>query len=158
MKSSTKITKVIGTQAYINKDTKEVENFEVIQMEDRDFNFEKIWLAHILEAIDSIGNKKLRVVRYLLENRSKNNNIILGTIRSIAKDCGVGTQCVQTTIAALIESNFMTRIQQGAYQINPAIIFKGRSKSRMNILYQYRSNRSNKNTAKDKTDKPETII
>ena len=58
MKSSTKITKVIGTQAYINKDTKEVENFEVIQMEDRDFNFEKIWLAHILEAIDSIGNKK----------------------------------------------------------------------------------------------------
>jgi predicted transcriptional regulator of viral defense system len=84
----------------------------------------------------------MKVIRYLLQNRSKNNNIVFGTIREIAQKCEVGTQCVQQTLNALIKSNFMVRIQQGVYQINPDMIFKGKHNARLNILLQYRKNKN----------------
>jgi DNA-binding MarR family transcriptional regulator len=142
--TTNKFTKIVGTKTYINAETNELEELQMIKMEDRDFNFEKIWLAHILDSIDSIGNKKFQVVRYLLEKRSKNNNIIIGTIRDIAKKCNVCTQVVQRTISALLKADFMIRLQQGVYQINPDVIFRGRNNHRMNILIQYKKTKSEK--------------
>ena len=40
---------------------------------------------------------------------------------------------------SLIESNFLQQINQGAYRINPNIIFKGTRSGRLNVLYQYNS-------------------
>ena len=40
---------------------------------------------------------------------------------------------------ALIDSNFLKVVQNGVYQVNPDILFKGGKTDRMNILLEYRN-------------------
>ena len=50
----------------------------------------------------------------------------------------------------LLEANFLKRINQGAYQINPEIIFKGNKNTRLNLLTQY-NNLDNQENEKELT-------
>ena len=140
MKNNTvKKTKVIGKQAYVNQDTQEVVEMNVIDITNNtDANFHKIWLGHILSALDAIGGAKMKVLNYLLDNMNR-ENIVLATQRKMARDLKVSIQTVSKTINALKEANILTQPQQGAYRINPNVIFKGYNSSRMNVLYQYHS-------------------
>ena len=55
---TTRKSKVIGTQEYIDKNTGQVVRMEVVSIEDQDFNFMKIFLMNLLNQIDQVGNKK----------------------------------------------------------------------------------------------------
>jgi len=126
----------VGTAEYINKETGEVETFSVISEKDVDFNFQKIWLGHLLESLDVIGNKKIKVLNYLL--RIKNtDNIVIGTQRAIAKGAGVSLPVVNETIKALVRIDALKQQQQGVLMLNPDIMFKGGNGKRMNILLRY---------------------
>ena len=48
MANTTKKVKVIGIRKYINQDSGEIEDFQVVNIEEIDFNFHKIWLNHII--------------------------------------------------------------------------------------------------------------
>lgn len=140
--SSTKTSKKVKIQGgvkYVNQATGEVEDFQVIQMEDRDFNFHKLWLGHIVSSLDMIGNEKIKVLTYMLETANR-DNVILGTQRSIAKEVGVSVPTVNATIKSLVSSNLIKMKQQGVYVLNPDVIFKGTRNNRMNVLLQYSSN------------------
>ena len=56
--STSKRVKVIGHEQWKNPHTGEVEDFQVVRTEDRDFNFHKVWLQSIINSIDLIGNQK----------------------------------------------------------------------------------------------------
>ncbi|WP_281042439.1 replication/maintenance protein RepL [Selenomonas infelix] len=43
-----KKVKVVGTETYIKQDTGELREMQVIDIEERDANFHKLWLGHIL--------------------------------------------------------------------------------------------------------------
>ena len=133
---TTKKVKVQGQQKYVNQATGEVEDFQVISMEDRDFNFHKLWLGHIIMSLDLIGNEKIKVLTYLLESANR-DNIILGTQRGIAQAVGVSVPTVNATLKALTESNLLKKNQSGVYILNPDVIFKGTHLSRLNVLLQY---------------------
>lgn len=133
--TSTKLTKV-GKIDYINSETGELETFNVIEERDQDFNFQKIWLAHLLESLDIIGNKKIKVLNYLLKNKDSENRII-ATQRAIAKNAEVSLPVVNETIKALIAINAVKQIQQGVLMLNPEIVFQGQHQKRMNILLKY---------------------
>ena len=133
--TNSKITK-IGTTEYINKDTGEIETFNVIEEHDQDFNFEKIWLGHLLESLSVLGNAKIKVLNYLLANKNSDNQII-GTQRVIAKGVGVSLPVVNETIQRLVEANAIKKVSSGVLMLNPEIIFKGKHKKRMNILLKY---------------------
>lgn len=135
-KTTTKKTKVIGNESYINSSTGEIVDMQVIEVEDRDFNFHKIWLGHVIQALDLVGNKKIKVITHILDNLTR-DNIYLGTQRQIAERAGVSVKTVNVTIKSLIESNFLKIETQGAYRINPDVIFSGRMDRRLNILYKY---------------------
>lgn len=135
-KQTTKKVKVIGTQEYINKETGELVPMDVISIEERDFNFHKLWLSHIINSLDLIGNKKVKLAFWIIENLNKENQLTM-TYRQIAEQSGISYQTVVNTITSLIESNFLVRINQGVYQVNPDVIFKGTRNGRMNVLYQY---------------------
>lgn len=135
-KAKTKKQLTIGKQEYVNTNTGQVETFNVITERDSDFNFEKIWLSHLLEALDMIGNKKIHVLNYLLKNRDTKNQVI-ATQRKIAKDLGIALKTVQSTMKTLQSSNAIKQVQQGVYMLNPDIVFKGGNKKRMNILLKY---------------------
>lgn len=127
---------IVGKAQYINKVTGELETFDVIEEKDVDFNFQKIWLGHLLEGLDIIGNKKIKVLNYLLKTKN-NENIVIGTQRSIAENAGVSVPVVNETIQALREINAIKRISNGVLMLNPEIVFKGGNSKRMNILLKY---------------------
>lgn len=146
--TTSKKVKVQGSTKYINQETGEVENFEVIQVEDRDFNFHKLWLGHVITSLDLIGNEKIKVLTYLLETANR-DNVIIGSQRAMAERIGVSVPTVNVTLKSLIESNLIRMVQQGVYVINPEVIFKGTRNNRMNVLLQY--------TSTGKTDKLEQV-
>ena len=68
MRTTTKKVKVIGREQWMNPYTREMEDFEVVSVEDRDFNFHKVWLESIINSMDLLGNQKTRLA--FLDNRS----------------------------------------------------------------------------------------
>lgn len=140
--TNTKKVKVIGHQQYINTETQEVENFEVINIEDRDFNFHKIWLQHIISSFDLIGNQKIKLAFWIIDHLDRENKLTM-TYRQIAEKSGISLDTVRRTMQCLLDTDFLERINQGAYRVNPNMIFKGSRNNRLNVLYQYNDIKNN---------------
>ncbi|MEY4518088.1 MAG: hypothetical protein RLZZ499_687 [Cyanobacteriota bacterium] len=134
--STTRKGKIAGVASYTNDATGISQEFNVLSVEDCDANFQKIWLSHILMAIDEIGNSKMKVLNYLLKNRYPGNNTLNKTVREIVKETGTSLQTVNLTLKALEEHNIIKR-KTGVIILNPDVIFQGRHKHRMNILIEY---------------------
>lgn len=141
--------KVIGTETYINQQTGELIEMEVIEKEERDYNFHKLWLGHIVQALDIIGNKKIKVVNHIL-SKTDSQNLFIGTQREIAKDLNVSITTVNETLKALQESDFLIQVQQGVYRVNPNVIYKGSRGGRMNVLIKYIDEKAKQGDANDK--------
>jgi len=131
-----KKVKVIGTETYIKQDTGELSEMQVISIEERDFNFHKVWLEHIIHSMDLIGNQKTRLAFWIIENLDRENQLVM-TQRKIAEKTGISLETVRQTMKALMESDFIVKINSGAYRINPEKIFKGGKSDRMNVLLKY---------------------
>jgi len=134
--TTTKKQVVIGKQEYLNHQTGEVEQFNVINTYDTDFNFEKIWLSHILESLEVIGNQKIKVLNWLLNNKNSDNQII-ATQRIISEKSGVSYPVVNQTIKSLMDCKAIKSQQKGVYMLNPDFMFKGHNKKRMNLLLRF---------------------
>ena len=137
MATTHKKVKVIGTETYIKQDTGELAEMQVVKIEERDANFHKLWLGHILQSIDLIGNQKTKLAFWILDNLNSENQLIM-TQRKIAEKSGISYQTVSLTLKALTESNFLIKINSGAYRVNPDVLFKGGKSDRLNVLLQYR--------------------
>lgn len=135
-KTTRKKVKIIGTETYIRQSDGTIEDMQVISIEERDFNFHKIWLEHILSSIDIIGNQKTKLAFWIMNNLDKENRLIM-TQRTIAEKTGMSTKTVTETLKALISSNFLQKVQSGVYRVNPDIVFKGGKNDRINVLLQY---------------------
>lgn len=135
-KQTTKKVKIIGTQQYINTTDGTVEDFQVMKIEERDFNFHKVWLEHIISSLDLIGNQKTRLAFWIIDHLDKENKLTM-TYRQIADKSNISLDTVRVTMRSLMDSNFLERINQGAYRVNPDVIFKGGKTDRLNVLYQY---------------------
>lgn len=142
-----KKVKVIGKAEYINKETGQIEEMQVMRIEERDANFHKLWLGHILNSIDLIGNQKTKLAFWILNNLDS-NNLLPMTQRQIADKSGISLQTVNRTLKVLIESNFLQQINIGVYRVNPEVLFKGGKMDRLNILLQYK-NAENENKSSE---------
>ena len=131
-----KKVKVIGNQQYINFNTGEIEDFQVTSVEERDFNFTKVWIKNLITTLDLVGNQKTKLAFWIVDNLNRENQLIM-TYRQIANKTGISLDTITKTMNILLEANFLKRINQGAYQINPEIIFKGNKNTRLNLLTQY---------------------
>ena len=143
-KTTRRKMKIVGKQAYIDQETGEMNEVRVIDIEERDANFHKIWLSHILNSIDLIGNQKTKLAFWILDNIDSENQLIM-TQRKIAKNSGISLYTVSETLKVLMDSNFLQKINSGAYRVNPNVLWKGGKSARMNILFKYHQN--------EKTDK-----
>src|SRR5699024_3406125 len=121
---------------FIDASTGEKETMQVTNIEERDANFHKIWLGHMLESLDMIGNQKIRVAMFIMENINKENELIM-TYRVIAEKTNTSIQTGSETMKALQESNLLSKIRNGYYRVNPDVIFKGGRNDRMNVLLRY---------------------
>src|SRR5699024_1057259 len=96
----------------------------------------KIWLGHMLESLDMIGNQKIRVAMFIMENINKEDELIM-TYRVIAEKTNTSLQTVSETMKGLQESNLLSKIRNGYYRVNTNVILKSRRKYLMNVLLCY---------------------
>ena len=138
--STRKKMKIIGKETYINQETGEINEMQVIDIEERDANFHKIWLKHILTSIDLIGNQKIKLAFWILDNMDSENQLIMSQ-REMARKNEISTKTVTQTLKILMEANFLQKINNsGAYRVNPNVLWKGGKYARMNVLFKYHQN------------------
>lgn len=137
---TTKKQKFVGFKEFIDAETGEVIPMQLNQVEDRDFNFTKVWLRTFIEGLDGIANKRMKLAFWIIDNLNKENQFI-GTFKKMAEETGLSEYTVIMTMRELQKGNppFLKKLQSGVYQVNPDILYKGSHKSRMGIIYQFGS-------------------
>ncbi len=134
----------------INKDTGEVSEI-YIHKEVSSQNFWKIWLGDILTIMGIISNsKQLDVVLYIMQHINQSNNTFVGTYAEVSRKTKISEKTVATAFRTLLKNDFIRKIHNGIYQVNPKYVIKGNeNKRRMIIDYYNTLEPYNKN---DKTD------
>lgn len=84
------------------------------------------YLADLVAMIDTIGNKKMRVIKYILSHMDSNNKLS-ETTEELANHCGVSRQTVHETLKLLESANFIAR-KTGTIMLSPKIAHKGNAK------------------------------
>lgn len=135
--TTSKKVKVIGQQEYINAATGELEVMQVTSIEERDFNFSKIWMRDFIAKLDLVGNQKTKVALWIIEHIDRDNRL-LATYREIQDDLGCSLTTVNETMSILMGVDFLRKVRSGLYAINPNVVYKGSHGARMNALTQYR--------------------
>lgn len=145
--------KISKVTAMIDEETGE--KIPVVQVsqeiDDRDFNFHKIWFGHFIQSLDTITSQRLKLAFWIIDHLDSNNKLSM-TQRQIAEQSGISLKTVGLTMRALQEGDlpFLRRLNGGTYIVNPDIIFKGNFGKRMAVLYDYgRANTSPDSRKKD---------
>jgi len=129
---------IIGTQRYINADTGEILETTVIEKEvERDFNFHKIWLNDLMSVLNLIGGKKLDILKYLLSEMRTQDNTISVTYTKIQEKLKTSRKTIAETMKILQKANFITKVQNGLYMVNPDIIVRGKSGKKDALMIKY---------------------
>lgn len=123
-------------------------------------NFWKCYLMDFLTVLGIIDSKQLDVFIFIVENTQQANNTFLGTYDHIAKQVGVSRPTIAKIMKKLQENNFIKKIQNGAWLVNPNILMKGNDTKRQILLSYYESdepvNQISFSRTKQKEIKPET--
>ena len=130
---------LIGTQRkrLIDEDTGE--RYEVDQITKRALGqkqFWKIYLVDFLQVLGILDSKQVDVLVYIIENTEASNNTYIGTYRKTAKGSGVSLDTTTKVMKKLQANKFITKIQNGVYQVSPNIMLKG-SEYKRSILVNY---------------------
>ena len=134
--------KHIRTEKWVNIETGEEKDFSVISKTGQDTNWWKLWLTDFMLILGVIGNSKVTVLIYILDNISPYDNTFSRTIREIAKETKTSTKTVQAVINILCEdAKFLVRKHNSFYMVNPKIIAKGSHNKRVGLMVEYNKNK-----------------
>lgn len=125
-----------GISRWQNLDTGEIiEADEAIKRTGRN-GFMITYLTAIIQLIDNLGNKKMEVVKYILNNMEKSTNTLIITTRELATKSKTSKQTVIETLKALEEAQIITR-KTGAIMIHPKLIHRGNQGKEKYLLARF---------------------
>jgi DNA-binding transcriptional regulator YhcF (GntR family) len=127
-----------GQSTWINQETGEiriVDEFEkTIGRKER---FMITYLAEIIELMETLGNKKMQVVKYILSNMDKNSNILVTTTRELANNTGVSHNTVLDTLKQLEKANIIhSRI--GVIMVSPKLMNNKKASGEATMMIKYK--------------------
>lgn len=93
------------------------------------------YLSSIINLIDSIGNKKMLVVKYILKNMDS-NNLLIKTVREIADGSGCSVQTVNDTLKILEECGIIAR-KTGVVMLSPKLVHKGNAQKERFLMTKF---------------------
>lgn len=102
-------------------------------------NFWKCYLMDFLTVLGIIDSKQLDVFIFIVENTQQANNTFIGTYKHIAKNVGVSEPTIAKIMKKLQENNFIKKVQNGVWLVNPNILMKGNDTKRQILLSYYES-------------------
>jgi len=141
MKKQPEYLQVKEKEYYIQVDevgnaiTGEVKEVDVLFKEIPRTGFAITYLSTIIQMIESIGNKKMQVVKYILQNMDSNNKLS-ETVREIAKGVGCSIQTVQETLALLQSVGIIAR-KTGTVMLSPKLVHKGNAKRERFLMTKF---------------------
>ena len=101
----------------------DVKRVDVVVKEIPRSGFAITYIGEIIRMIDSIGNKKMQVVKFLLSNMDSNNKLSL-TIDEIVTSSGVSRPVVIKTLKILENAGIIAR-KTGTVMLSPKLVHKG---------------------------------
>lgn len=93
------------------------------------------YLANVIQMIETIGNKKMQVVKYILQKMDSNNKLS-ETVREIAAGSGCSLQTVQETLKLLENCGIVAR-KTGTVMLSPRIAHKGNAKREKYLMTKF---------------------
>lgn len=130
---------------WVNQRTGEIlETVEIMKPIGRQ-GFMITYLTTILELIETIGNKKMQIIKYILANMDKSTNTYLTTTRELSEKTKSSPKTVTETLKLLEEKKIIQR-RTGAIMINPQLIHRGsnnKEKALLTRFYDFASTRNN---------------
>ena len=102
-------------------------------------SFWKCYLMDFLTVLGIIDNKQVDIFIYIVENTNQSNNVFLGTYKKIADDVGCSSATIAKIMKKLQANNFIKKMQNGAWLVNPNILMRGNDKKRQILLSYYES-------------------
>jgi len=129
-------TLYVGQDEWINKRTGEVITANQIVKKTGRNGFMITYLSAMINLIDRLGNKKMQVVKYILENMEKSNNTLLTTTRELSEKSKVSRQVVIDTLKILEDAEIITR-RTGAIMIHPELMHKGSESKEKFLLARF---------------------
>ena len=123
-------------------DTQTGEVIWVDQITKRTYGTKNFWKCYLMDFLSVLGimdSKQVDIFIYIVENTNQSNNVFLGTYDKIAKDVGVSRPTIAKIMKKLQANNFIKKIQNGAWLVNPNILMKGNDNKRQILLSYYES-------------------
>lgn len=123
----------------INPDTGEVIGdvrcVDVVVKEVPRVGFAITYLSTIVNLIDSIGNKKMQVVKYILRNMDS-NNVLLKTVREVATESKCSVQTVNDCLKMLESAGIIAR-KTGVIMLSPKLVHKGNAQRERFLMAKF---------------------
>ncbi len=121
-------------------ESKEVDEFQkdVPTEPQRPHGFMIAYLAEIINMMETLGNKKMKVVKYILAEMDKRNNTLIETTEEIAKGSGVSKKTVIETLKALEEANIAKR-KTGAVMMSPRLMNNRTAGGEASMMITYKA-------------------
>lgn len=143
--TTSKKQKFVGVKEFLDPTTNTLVPMQITTIEERDFDFSKVWMRNLINSMDDIVNQKMRLAFWIIDNLNKENQLIM-TQRKIAEKTGISLKTVSSTMKMLCEPEngslpFLQKINSGAYRVNPDVMFKGSHSNRMGIVMEYHETR-----------------
>lgn len=95
------------------------------------------YLAEIISLIDSLGNQKMKVVKFVLQNMSKSDNVLLTTTKELAKKSGVSEKTAIETLKILDNAGIIQR-RTGAIMVSPKLVNNKTVNGEATMMVKYR--------------------
>ena len=125
-----------GVDEWVNTRTGEVIHAnQIIKKTDRN-GFMITYLSAIINLIESLGNRKMQVVKYILENMDKSTNTLIITNRELAEKSGTSLDTVTKTIKVLKAAKIINT-RTGAIMITPELVHRGKKSKEQFLLTRF---------------------
>lgn len=105
--------------------------------------FEITYLAYLFDVFDQLGGQKYKVFKYIVENKSSDNTLII-TNRELAKKCEVTVDTVSRTLKLLKEKGLIAT-RTGAIMVLPKIAHRGRKGREQYLMHKFEEFNDDKN-------------
>lgn len=129
-------TLYIGQDVWINERTGEkITANQIVKKTPRN-GFMITYLSAMVNLIDRLGNKKMQVVKYILENMDKSTNTIIITTRELADKTKVSKPVVLDTLKILEDAKIIAR-KTGAIMIHSDLIHRGSKEKEKYLLARF---------------------
>ena len=133
---------LIGSRKRELVDTETGETILVDQITKRVYGTRQFWKVYLMDFLMVLGiidSKQVDIFIYIVENTDPSKNIFIGTYKKISDDLQVSQPTIARMFKKLQENNFVRKIQNGVWLVNPNILMKGNDQKRQILLSYHES-------------------